>query len=74
MIMAHYGFGFGMMLMQMFCFLLAIAWIVVCLVALFSLKKNKISPTAKALWVMILIGVPVLGVAAYFIIKPSDEV
>ena len=67
------GFGFGYVLLQVFIFLLAVAWVVAGIVALFSLKKAKLSAIAKALWVMILLGIPVLGVIAYFIIKPSEE-
>jgi hypothetical protein len=72
--MAHsFGFGFGYVLMQMFIFMLAIAWVVVSLIALFSLKKTTLSAITKALWVMILLGIPVLGVVAYFIIQPTQE-
>jgi hypothetical protein len=47
--------------------------VIASLVAVVGLKKAKLSAIAKALWVMILLGVPVLGVVAYFIIKPSEE-
>ena len=72
--MAHgFGLGFGYVLMQVLFFLLAVAWIVASVVALFSLKKATLSTITKALWVMILLGIPVLGVVAYFIIKPTEE-
>jgi hypothetical protein len=71
--MFHYGFGFGYVLVQVLFFLLIVAWVVASLVAVVGLKKAKLSAIAKALWVMILLGVPVLGVVAYFIIKPSEE-
>jgi hypothetical protein len=69
----YHGFGFGYVLMQVFIFLMVIAWVVASLVALFSLRKATLSTIAKALWVMILLGIPVLGVVAYFIIKPTEE-
>ena len=68
-----FGFGFGYVLMQLLFFLLIVAWVVASLVAVVGLKKVKLSAIAKALWVMILLGIPVLGVVAYFIIKPSEE-
>lgn len=71
--MFHYGFGFGYVLVQVLFFLLIVAWIVASLVALFVLKKANLSTIARALWVMILLGIPVLGVVAYFIIKPTEE-
>ncbi|MBW6472946.1 MAG: hypothetical protein K0B14_07480 [Anaerolineaceae bacterium] len=71
--MFHYGFGFGYVLVQVLFFLLIVAWVVASLVAVVGLKKAKLSTIAKALWVMILLGIPVLGVVAYFIIKPTEE-
>lgn len=68
-----FGFGFGYVLVQVLFFLLIVAWVIASLVALVGLKKAKLSAIAKALWVMILLGIPVLGVVAYFIIKPSEE-
>lgn len=68
-----FGFGYGYVLVQVLFFLLIVAWVVASLVALVGLKKVKLSEIAKALWVMILLGIPVLGVVAYFIIKPSEE-
>ncbi|MBE0687224.1 MAG: hypothetical protein IH585_14635 [Anaerolineaceae bacterium] len=69
----YHGFGFGYVLVQVLFFLLIVVWVVASLVALVGLKKAKLSAIAKALWVMILLGIPVLGVVAYFIIKPSEE-
>ena len=71
--MFHYGFGFGYVLMQVFFFLLLIGWVVASIVALFALRNVKLSSIAKALWVLIILGIPVLGVIAYFIIRPTEE-
>jgi ABC-type amino acid transport system permease subunit len=71
--MFHYGFGFAHVLMQVFIFLLLIGWVVASIVALFALRNVKLSSIAKALWVLIILGIPVLGVIAYFIIKPKEE-
>jgi ABC-type amino acid transport system permease subunit len=71
--MFHYGFGFAHVLMQVFIFLLLIGWIVASIVALFALRNVKLSSIAKALWVLIILGIPILGVIAYFIIRPKEE-
>lgn len=71
--MFHYGFSFAHVLMQVFIFLLLIGWIVASIVALFALRNVKLSSIAKALWVLIILGIPVLGVIAYFIIRPKEE-
>ena len=70
--MFHYGFGFAHILMQVFIFLLLIGWVVASIVALFALRNVKLSSIAKALWVLIILGIPVLGVIAYFIIRPTE--
>lgn len=71
--MFHYGFSFGYVLMQVFFFLLLIGWIVTGIIALFSLRNVKLSSIAKALWALIIVSVPVLGVVAYFIVRPTEE-
>jgi len=71
--MFHYGFGFAHVLMQVFIFLLLIGWVVASIVALFALRNVKLSSIAKALWVLIILGIPILGVIAYFIIRPKEE-
>jgi hypothetical protein len=71
--MFHYGFGFAHVLMQVFIFLLLIGWVVASIVALFALRNVKLSSIAKALWVLIILGIPVLGVIAYFIVRPKEE-
>ena len=71
--MYHYGFGFAQVLMQVFIFLLLIGWVVASIITLFALRNVKLSSIAKALWVLIIVSVPVLGVIAYFIIRPTEE-
>ena len=71
--MFHYGFSFAHVLMQVFIFLLLIGWVVASIVALFALRNVKLSSIAKALWVLIILGIPVLGVIAYFIVRPKEE-
>lgn len=71
--MFHYGFSFAHVLMQVFIFLLLIGWVVASIIALFALRNVKLSSIAKALWVLIILGIPVLGVIAYFIVRPIEE-
>jgi len=43
------------------------------IIALVDLAKKKMSGTPLAVWVLIICAVPLLGVLAYWIIKPSAE-
>ena len=43
------------------------------IIALVDLAKKKMSGTPLALWVLVICAVPLLGVLAYWIIKPTAE-
>ena len=43
------------------------------IIALVDLAKKKMSGTPLAIWVLIICAVPLLGVLAYWIIKPTAE-
>ncbi len=40
-------------------------------VALTDIAKKKMSGTPLAIWVLIICGIPLLGVLAYWIVKPA---
>ncbi len=42
-------------------------WIVLAILALISLARRKMSNTARAIWALMIVIVPILGAAAYFI-------
>jgi hypothetical protein len=45
---------------------------VLSIISLFQLKDKTLSSTTKAIWVLIVICVPILGAIALFIVNPSD--
>ncbi len=62
---------FGYLLVQMCNFSLLLAWIVAALAALFQLRKTSLPPTPKAIWALLVSLVPLLGAAAFFIVRPG---
>lgn len=52
--------------------LLIVSWMVLSIISLFQLKDKTLSSTTKAIWVLIVICVPILGAIALFIVNPSD--
>jgi hypothetical protein len=72
--MSHFGYSFGFVLVQLFSLLLVLAWIGLVIFALFNLKNRKLSALVKALWALIMVAVPILGLIAYFIVQPSEDV
>jgi len=58
--------------LQIFNIVLLVFWMVLSIISLFKLKDKTLSSTTKAIWVMIVICVPILGAIALFIVNPSD--
>ena len=53
--------------------LLLVSWIVLSLISLVKIRNSPLSSTAKAIWVLIVICVPILGAIALFIVNPSES-
>ena len=71
--MHPYGFNYGgYWLGPLIVALLVIASLILAIVALFGLRKGKLSTTAAALWALIIIIMPFLGAIAYFIVNPHE--
>lgn len=51
--------------------LILAAWLGLAIFALLRLKAKNLSPTTKAIWVLIVVCVPILGAVALFIIDPE---
>ena len=50
---------------------LALLWPVVSVVSLFSLRNRSLKDTALALWAGLIVIIPLLGAAAYWIVNPG---
>ena len=42
-------------------------------VTLFQLRGKNLPATPKAIWALIILGIPILGAVAFFIVKPEDN-
>ena len=60
-------------LIQIINFAIILGWIILGVICLVRLSKRQMSSTAKALWVLIILAVPLLGAIAFLIVKPGDE-
>lgn len=52
---------------------LLIGWPALSLISLFALRTRPLSPTTKAVWVLIVAAVPILGALSFFIIQPRED-
>jgi flagellar biosynthesis protein FliQ len=59
--------------LQIINIVLLVSWIVLSVISLFKIKNKTLSSTAKAIWVLIVICVPILGAIALFIVNPSES-
>jgi len=60
-------------LFGIFNIILILSWIILSIISLFTIKNRHLSSTATAIWVLIVICVPILGAVALFIINPSES-
>ncbi|MCE1255050.1 MAG: PLDc N-terminal domain-containing protein [Anaerolineae bacterium] len=70
--MMNAGFHPGFIIAQLINLVLIIAWLVLVLIALFSLKRRNLSASAKGIWALLIMIVPLMGAISYFIIQPTD--
>lgn len=67
------GFSFEYLFVMLFNILILAAWPVFSLITLFSLRRSGLKGITLALWVLIILVVPLLGALAYWIIKPTED-
>jgi len=65
--------GFGSVEILVFNLAIVLAWPGFALLALLALRGRGLAGTALAIWVLIIVAVPVLGPLAYFILRPGDR-
>jgi uncharacterized membrane protein YhaH (DUF805 family) len=66
------GLNAGYLLVQLISLAIVVAWIVLLVMCLVRLRATNLSSTTKAIWVLILAAIPVLGAVAYLIVKPTE--
>jgi len=60
-------------LLQIVNILLLLSWPVLSIISLVKIKNRNLSSTPKAIWALMVIGVPILGAIAFFIINPAGS-
>ncbi len=65
--------GLGFLFAQGLNLVLLVAWLVMAIVALIKLHKQQLNATAKAVWVLIILIVPVVGAIVFLAFNPGEE-
>ena len=64
------GINWGFLIIQILVFG---AYPLLSLIALFALRRSRITGITQVLWALLIIAIPVLGALAFFIIKPVEN-
>ena len=68
--MMNYGIGSAFVLF--FWCLLPIVWIALSIYTLMSLKAVHLNETARAVWALLIVLVPILGAVSYWLVRPDE--
>jgi hypothetical protein len=66
------NYGFGELLIILFWCILPIAWIGLSIYTLLALKPVHLNETARALWTLVIVLVPILGAVAFWLVRPNE--
>jgi hypothetical protein len=66
-------FGVGEWFVVMVSILLVLVWPVMAILALGGLRKRKLPETAKVLWTILVLTVPVLGPLGFWMMDPGRD-
>lgn len=67
------GINYGYLIVQLVNLSICLGWPTLSVYALFRLRQQKLNPTTPALWVLIILVVPLFGAIAYLVVKPAEE-
>ena len=71
--MLNMGFNLGILFVQILNLVLVLGWIFLVVFALVRLKQRSLNSTTTALWVLIILLIPLLGAIVYLAFKPGDD-
>lgn len=67
------GFNVRFLVFQMLNCLVLLAWLGLSIAALLGLRKKGMSETARVLWTMVILAIPIMGAVSFWIVNPKDE-
>ncbi len=67
------GFNVGFMLFQTLNCLVLLAWLGLSLAALFGLRKKSMGETARVLWTLVILAIPIMGAVSFWIVNPKEN-
>ena len=71
--MLNMGFNLGILFVQILNLVLVLGWIFLVVFALVKLKQRSLNSTTTALWVLIILLIPLFGAIVYLAFKPGND-
>ena len=68
------GINWGLLITQLVSFLIIGGYPILSLIALFALRRNRLTGTNQVLWALLIVAIPILGALAFFIVKPTENI
>ena len=72
-IMDALGINWPMFLAQGLNLIILALWLVLAILALFDIRKRHLPPLPQAIWVALILLIPLLGALAYWIVRPTGQ-
>jgi hypothetical protein len=70
--MVSSGLAFGYLYALILYIVIPVAWILLIFYSLSKLRKQSLNSTAKAVWVLIIVAIPIIGAIVYLAFKPQE--
>jgi hypothetical protein len=66
------GLAFGYLFALILYIVIPVAWILLIVYSLNKLSRQSLNSTAKAVWVLIIVAIPIIGAIVYLAFKPQE--
>ena len=70
--MSYTGLNLGYLIAQFFFCIPLLLWIILAVIAVSGLRRARLDETSRALWVLIVLLVPILGAVIYWWVRPGS--
>ena len=71
--MAQMGLSLGYVVVMALTFVIVAGWLALGILALHSLRRRRLPPTAQAIWVLLIVVIPLLGALAFWVVQPGGR-
>lgn len=67
------GFNARFLIFQSLNCLVLLAWLGLSIAALLVLRKKNMSETARVLWTLVILAIPIMGAVSFWIVNPRED-